>query len=61
MNYMEIKQLIERRTILNKKGKLTDKEIKALVKELHDHRAEGAEEELNEDTVEREMRLMEER
>jgi molecular chaperone DnaK (HSP70) len=56
MNYTEIKQLIEKRTILNKRGKLTDEEIKALVKELHDHRAE---EELNDKTVEREMRGME--
>ena len=56
MNYTEIKQLIERRTIVNKKGKLTDEEIKALVKELHDHRAE---EELNDETVEREMKSME--
>ena len=56
MNYTEIKQLIEKRTILNKKGKLTDEEITALVKELHDHRAE---EELNYGTVEREMRSME--
>jgi len=56
MNYTEIKQMIEKRTILNKRGKLTDEEIKALVKELHDHRAE---EELNDGTVEREMRSME--
>jgi len=56
MNYTEIKQLIEKQTILNKKGKLTDEEITALVKELHDHRVE---EELNDGTVERDMRSME--
>jgi len=56
MNYIEIKKLIERRTLANKKGKLTDEEIKSLVKEWHDHRAEG---ELNQDTVEREIRAME--
>ena len=56
MNYIEIKQLIERRTLANKKGKLTDDEIKSLVKDWHDHRAEG---ELNQQTVEREIRAME--
>ena len=56
MNYIEIKNLIERRTLANKKGKLTDEEIKSLVKEWHDHRAEG---ELNQETVEREIRAME--
>ena len=56
MNYIEIKKLIERLTLANKKGKLTDEEIKSLVKEWHDHRAEG---ELNQDTVEREIRSME--
>ena len=56
MNYIEIKKLIERRTLANKKGKLTDDEIKSLVKDWHDHRAEG---ELNQETVEREIRSME--
>jgi len=56
MNCIEIKNLIERRTLLNKKEKLTDKEIKTLVKEWHDHRVE---EELNQETVEREIRSME--
>jgi hypothetical protein len=55
-NYIEIKKLIERRTLANKKGKLTDEEIKSLVKEWHDHRAEG---ELNQQTVESEIRSME--
>jgi hypothetical protein len=53
MNYMEIKQLIEKGKILNKKGKLTDKEIQALVNEFHNHRAA---EEVNNKTVEREIR-----
>ena len=40
MNYIEIKKLIERRMLANKKEKLTDDKIKTLVRELHDHRAE---------------------
>jgi hypothetical protein len=56
MNYIEIKKLIERRTLVNKKEKLTDDKIKTLVKEWHDHRAETN---LNQETVEREIRSME--
>ena len=50
MDYIEIKKLIERRTLLNKKEKLTDDKIRTLVKEWHDHRAEKK---LNQVTVER--------
>jgi hypothetical protein len=57
MNYIEIKKLIKRRTLLYKKEKLTDEEIRTLVKEWHDHRADG---ELNQETMEREVRSMEE-
>ena len=56
MNYIEIKKLIERRMLANKKEKLTDDKIRTLVKELHDHRAEK---EFNQETVEREIRAME--
>jgi hypothetical protein len=41
---------------LNEKEKLTDEEIRTLVKEWHDHRADG---ELNQETMEREVRSME--
>ncbi len=36
LNYMEIKQLIDRKVIENKKGTLTQGEIRQLVKDLHD-------------------------
>ena len=45
---MDIKNMLDRRQALNKKGVLTDGEIKSLVKEWHDNRAE---EELNALTV----------
>jgi hypothetical protein len=41
MNYIEIKQIIERQMIRNKRGKLTDTEIQALVKDWHDQREGG--------------------
>ena len=50
------KKLKERRQLNNKKGKLTDGEIKTLVKDWHDKRAE---EDLNQITVEMEMKAME--
>ena len=56
---LEIKKLmklIERRKLANKKEKLTDDDIITLVKECHNHRAEK---ELNQETVEREIRAME--
>jgi hypothetical protein len=37
---MDIKNMLDRRQALNKKGTLTDGEIKLLVKEWHDKRAE---------------------
>ena len=58
LNYIEIKQLIERCQLNNKRGKLTDKEIKLLVKDWHNQRAE---EDLNQTTVEMEMKAMERR
>ena len=48
--------MFDRRQALNKKGTLTDGEIKSLVKEWHDNRTEA---ELNHGTVEMEMKAME--
>ncbi len=48
--------MLDRRQALNKKGTLTDREIKSLVKEWHDNRPE---EELNALTVVMEMKAME--
>ena len=48
--------MIDRRQALNKKGTLTDGEIKSLVREWH---AVRTEEELNQATVEMEVRPME--
>ena len=56
LNYIKIKQLTKRRHLNNKKGKLTDREINMLVKDWHDKRAE---EDLNQTTVEMEMKAME--
>ncbi len=53
---MDIKKMLDRRQALNKKGTLTDGEIKYLVKEWHDKRTEA---ELNHGTVEMEMKAME--
>ena len=56
MNYMDIKNILDRQQALRKKGTLTDGEIKSLVKEWHDTRTED---ELNQQTVEMEMSAME--
>jgi hypothetical protein len=56
LNYLEIKQLMDRRPAQQKKGKLTDAEIKGLVKEWYDRTMEG---DLNKAAVNREMRAME--
>ncbi len=53
---MDIKSMIDRRQVLNKKGTLTDGEIKSLVREWHNVQTE---EELNQATVEMELRAME--
>jgi hypothetical protein len=55
LNYMDIKKMLDKRQALNKKGTLTDGEIKSLVKEWHDNRTEA---ELNHKTVEMEMKAM---
>ena len=56
LNYLEIKQIMDRRSTQQKKGKLTDAEIKGLVNEWHNQRSEG---ELNKVVVDREMKTME--
>ncbi len=48
--------MLDRRQALNKKGTLTDKEIKSLVRDCHDRRSE---EELNHVSMEMEMKDME--
>jgi hypothetical protein len=55
LNYMEIKQLLDRKVIENKRGTLTNREIKLLVKKIHDHRREN---ELEHGTAEREIEAM---
>jgi hypothetical protein len=56
LNYIDIKNMFDQRQALNKKGTLTDGEIKSLVRDWHDRRTE---EELNHVTVEMEMKAME--
>jgi hypothetical protein len=55
---MDIKNLLDRWQALNKKGTLTDGEIKSLVKEWHDKRAE---EDLSALTVVMEMKTTEDK
>ncbi len=56
LNYLEIKQVMDRQSTQQTQGKLTDAEIKGLVREWHDQRREG---ELNKAVVDREMKTME--
>ena len=56
LNYMDIKKMLDRQQALNKKGTLTDGEIRSLVKKWHDNRMEA---ELNHGTVEMEMKAIE--
>ncbi len=55
LNYMEIKQLLDRKVIENQKGMLTQGEIRQLVKDLHDQRQED---ELEQGTEDKEMEAM---
>ena len=41
LNYLEIKQIMDKRSTQQKQGKLTDAEIKVLVKDWHEQRREG--------------------
>jgi hypothetical protein len=56
LNYLEIKQIMDRRLTQQKQGKLTGAEIKGLVKDWHDQRTEG---DLNKAILDREMKAME--
>ncbi len=56
LNYMDIKKMLDRQQALNKKGTLTDGEIKSLVKDWHDRRSE---EELNHVFIKMKMKAME--
>jgi hypothetical protein len=40
LNYMDIKQMLDRRILQNKKGTLMDREIRSLVKAWHNKRTE---------------------
>jgi hypothetical protein len=51
LNYMQIKQLIDRKVVENKRGTLTQREIQKLVQELHDRQQESK---LKQGTAERE-------
>ncbi len=55
MNYIDIKNILDRRQALHKKCTLTDGEIKSLVKEWHDRRAEA---ELDQATVDMELKAV---
>jgi hypothetical protein len=55
LNYMDIKQILDRKAAENKRGTLTSGEIKLLVQEIHDSRKES---ELEPETREREMAAM---
>jgi hypothetical protein len=56
LNYTNINKMLDRRQALNKKGTLTDGEIKSLVKDWHNRRSE---EELNHVSIKMEMKAME--
>jgi hypothetical protein len=55
LNYMDIKQMLDRQIVQNRKGTLTDGEIRSLVKERHDQRMEDK---LNSATVEMELKAI---
>jgi hypothetical protein len=41
LNHFEIKLLLDRRIVKNKRGNLSEREIQTLVKDWHDRRLEG--------------------
>jgi hypothetical protein len=55
LNYIDIKQILDRKAVENKRGTLTPGEIKILVQEIHDCREES---ELEPGTRDREMAAM---
>ncbi len=56
LNYMDIKLLLDRCIVKNKRGSLTEREIQMLVKDWHDRRLEG---DLRHETIEMETKAME--
>jgi hypothetical protein len=54
--YLEIKLLLDRRIVKNKRGGLSEREIQTLVKDWHDRRSEGG---LQQGTIEMETKSME--
>ncbi len=56
MTYLDIKQILDRKAVLNKKGTLSAQEIKLLIKEWHNTRTEA---DLNEEMVRMEMKALE--
>ncbi len=56
LNYLEIKLLLDRCIVKNKRGSLSEKEIQTLVKDWHDRRSEG---DLQQGTIEMETKSME--
>jgi hypothetical protein len=55
LNYTEIKQLLDRNVIQNKRCTLTNRKINHLVQEIHNRQREGK---LQQSTVETEIRAM---
>jgi hypothetical protein len=55
MNFLDIKRILDSKAALNKRGTLSDQEIKSLVKEWHDTRTEAK---LNEVTVRMETKAL---
>jgi hypothetical protein len=53
---MDIKLLLDRQIVKNKRGSLSEKEIQTLVKDWHDRRSEG---DLRQETIEMETEAME--
>ncbi len=56
LNYMDIKLLLDRHIVKNKRGSLTEREIQMLVKDWHDRHSEG---DLRLETIEMEIKSME--
>jgi hypothetical protein len=56
LNYLEIKLLLDRRIVKNKRGSLSEREIQTLVKDWHNRRLER---DLWQGTIEMETKLME--
>jgi hypothetical protein len=56
LNYLEIKLLLDRRIVKNKRSSLSEREIQTLVKDWHNRRLEG---DLQQGTIEMEVKSME--